>query len=237
MNSQDIHLTDPLRILIGEVPLSYFIELVIRAAAVYLILMISMRSMGKRMSSQLSRNELAALVSLAAAVGVPMMAPDRGLLPAVIIAFVLITIERAIAKQGCKSEAFESFAQGRLSILVRDGVVCVKELEQVSLSHERLFAQLRSNGVLQLGTVARFYMEANGNFSLVTSSNPQPGLSVLPPWDDELRDFFHEHPENKVCGQCGLQQSNTRLSDKACPNCKTKRWVTAVEIAKVSNKK
>src|SRR4051794_17099270 len=77
MKPEKIHPDDWLRILVGEVPATYFIELIIRAAVVYLILMVSMRLMGKRMSSQLSRNELAALVSLAAAVGIPMMSPDR----------------------------------------------------------------------------------------------------------------------------------------------------------------
>jgi len=81
MKPEEIHLKDWLRILIGEEPISFLLELIIRAAVVYLVLMLSMRLMGKRMSSQLSRNELATLVSLAAAVGVPMMAPDRGLLP------------------------------------------------------------------------------------------------------------------------------------------------------------
>lgn len=80
MQPQDIHFSDWQRILFGEVPITYLFELLIRAIAVYFILMVSIRAMGKRMSSQLSRNELAALVSLAAAVGIPMMAPERGVL-------------------------------------------------------------------------------------------------------------------------------------------------------------
>jgi uncharacterized membrane protein YcaP (DUF421 family) len=206
MQPQDIHINDWMRILIGEVPFSFFIELLIRAFIVYLILMISMRAMGKRMSSQLGRNELAALVSLAAAVGIPMMAPDRGVLPAVVIAFVLITTERIIATQSCKSERFENYSQGKVSTLVSDGVINMKELNKSRLSHERVLAQLRSQGLLQLGSVSRFYMEANGTFTLVRNPNPEPGLSVLPPWDDPLRDCFKEHPEQQICVQCGFPQ-------------------------------
>ena len=229
MQPQDIHITDWLRIVVGEVPPAFYIELLFRAFLVYLILMVSMRAMGKRMSSQLSRNELAALVSLAAAVGIPMMAPDRGVLSAIVIAFVLISIERIIAKQSFKSETVESYVLGKISTLISDGVLDMKELQRVGLSHERVFAQLRSQGVLQLGSVSRFYMEASGSFTLVQNPAPVPGLCVLPPWDDPLRDCFKEHPENQLCVQCGFPQKNVGRKYDKCPNCSSEKWVTAVE--------
>ena len=103
MKSFEIHLNDIQRILFGEVPPSFFLEIVLRTFVVYLILMVSMRMMGKRMSSELQRNELAALVTLAAAIGVPMHEPIRGLLPAVIIAIVVIVIQQLVAKKAAKS--------------------------------------------------------------------------------------------------------------------------------------
>lgn len=159
MESKDIHITDWLRILVGEVPISFFIELFIRAIIIYLILIISMRSMGKRMSSHLSRNELAALVSLAAAVGVPMMAPDRGILPGLMIAIVIVCIQQITAKIAFHFQRFERFSQGNISMLVSESVIDVKVLESISLSRERLFAQLRSEGIAHLGKVKRLYME------------------------------------------------------------------------------
>lgn len=230
MKAQDIHLTDWLRILVGQVPAAFYIELIIRAFAIYLILMISMRAMGKRMSSQLSRNELAALVSLAAAVGIPMMAPDRGILPGIVVAMVLVSIERWIAIQACKSEKFENFAQGRVSALVTDGVVSMRELKSASLSQDRVLAQLRAMGVLQLGAVSRFYMEAGGNFTLVNNPNPQPGLSVLPPWDHQMQDFFKSRPDKQICVQCGFPQKDSGHLYPKCPNCGKEQWVAAVEL-------
>ncbi|QJW89539.1 hypothetical protein HNV11_09185 [Spirosoma taeanense] len=75
MKPEEIHLNDWVRILIGEVPGTYFIEIVIRIAFVYLLLSVSMRLMGKRMAAQMNRNELAAQVSLAAAIGMPVWRP------------------------------------------------------------------------------------------------------------------------------------------------------------------
>jgi uncharacterized membrane protein YcaP (DUF421 family) len=230
MKPEEIKFNDWLRILVGEVPFAFFIELVIRALVVYLILLIAMRIMGKRMSSLLNRNELAALVSLAAAVGIPLMAPDRGLLPGVVIAVVLVIIQRIIARQTFKNQPFERYSQGDISTLVADGVINMNELSKIDLSHERLLAQLRSKNVLQLGTVSRFYMESGGSFTLINNPKPSPGLPILPPWDNELHQkCFEEVKEVKICLQCAYPQKQADNKSK-CPNCGLeKSWINAVE--------
>lgn len=88
MKPEEIKLSDWSRIIFGEVPPAFYLELVIRAILVYLLLMLSMRLLGKRISTQMSRLELAAMVALASAIG------DRGIVPAYIIAFVIIVINR-----------------------------------------------------------------------------------------------------------------------------------------------
>jgi uncharacterized membrane protein YcaP (DUF421 family) len=227
MKPQDIHLTDWMRILVGEVPLSFFIELIIRAFCIYVLLLISMRSMGKRMSSQLSRNELAALVSLAAAIGVPMMAPDRGILPAFVIAFVLIMIERLIAGHAFKNQSFEKYSQGNISTLIKDAVIDVKVLENVGLSRQQLFAQLRSGGITQLGKVKRLYMEANGSFTLIENEEAVEGLSIIPAWDEEFKSSFELSPDTIACDFCGHTEKNDTNHPSQCPNCGNKNWATA----------
>ena len=77
MQPQEIHLADWQRIFVGQVPGSFYLEVILRTAVVYAILQISMRLMGKRMASQLSRTEMVAMVAMAASIGIPIMAPDR----------------------------------------------------------------------------------------------------------------------------------------------------------------
>jgi uncharacterized membrane protein YcaP (DUF421 family) len=153
MKKEDIHFSDWLRILIGEVPGAFYLELLLRAVLIFLLLMLAMRFMGKRMSGLLSRNELVAMVSLAAAVGTPLTAPDRGILPAVIIAIVVVYIERWISAKAFRNEDFERYAIGKLDILVSDGVIDLDILKKVRISRERLMAELRGSGVKQMGSV------------------------------------------------------------------------------------
>ena len=229
MKASDIHYNDWVRILVGDVPASFYIEVLIRAVVFYLLLLISIRLMGKRMASQLSRNDLAAMVSLAAAIGVPLQAPDRGILPAVIIAFIVVFTARWIGAKSAKNQKFERFSQGNISMLVKDSVLDLKTMEKVRLSRERLVAQLRSNSIKQLGSVKRLYMEAGGSFTLIEEEKPKPGLSIIPHWDQDFQSKFKKHEEIQVCQTCGITQNAPFDNKSKCPNCGDCNWTAAVE--------
>src|SRR5947209_3414361 len=165
MKPDEIKLSDWGRILFGEVPPSFFIEVIIRTVIVFFLLIISMRLFGRRMAAQINRIEMVALFTLAAAIGVPLQAPDRGLLPAIIIAIIVFVVGRAIADLAFRNQRFEATAEDKLTVLANDGVFDMKKILQTRLTTERLFAQLRSEGVRHLGEVKRLYVEANGGFS------------------------------------------------------------------------
>jgi uncharacterized membrane protein YcaP (DUF421 family) len=182
--------------------------------------------MGKRMASQLSRNEMVAMSSLAAAIGIPIQAPDRGLLPAFIVAVIVILGQRLVAVIATRKERFEKISQGDIGVLVADGILNIPEMITTRISRERLFAQLRSEGIKHLGQVSRFYFEANGMFTLVSSSEPRPGLSVLPDEDKEIIVELHYDEDQYVCFHCG-NDTGGQMPDK-CPNCGHEHFVHPV---------
>src|ERR1700712_2522425 len=229
MKKEEIHFSDWLRILIGEVPGAFYLELLLRAVLIFLLLMLAMRFMGKRMSGLLSRNELVAMVSLAAAVGTPLTAPDRGILPAVIIAIVVVYIERWISAKAFRNEDFERYAIGKLDILVSDGVIDLDILKKVRISRERLMAELRGSGVKQMGSVKRFYMEASGFFTLIKNEEPNEGLLILPSWDEEFCKRLNRSEEQLVCGSCGLLRQKSINPGYQCPHCGADQWAVAVK--------
>src|SRR5438270_3226136 len=97
MKPEDIKLGDWMRIFIGEAPPAFFLELVIRVFIIFFLLIVSMRLLGRRMAGQLNRIEIIALFSLAAAIGVPLQAPDRGILPAFVIALIVVLVGRLVS--------------------------------------------------------------------------------------------------------------------------------------------
>jgi uncharacterized membrane protein YcaP (DUF421 family) len=226
MSGSNIDITDWRRILFGEVPASFYVETVFRAAFVYLVLMVSLRLLGRRMASQLNLMEIAALVSLAAAVGIPMLSPDSGLLVAVVIAIVIVGIGRLSASWSMRNPKMETIIAGRVKPLVEDSVLLLRPMKDVRITRERLFAHLRGQGIHQLGKVRRVYFEAGGTFSVVEAPDPKPGLSVIPDWDKE---FVQEQKAVEgvlVCSLCGKEQKH---GERECPNCGSDRWVAAIE--------
>jgi len=230
MKPEEIKLTDWTRIFFGKVPPEFYVELILRGFLVYALLMMAMRLLGKRMSTQMSRLDMAALVALASAIGVPMLSPTNGILPAFIIAVIIVAITRALSVIAVKNQKFEQLTQGGLDTLVQDGVMRLDVMRQVRITRERLFAQLRSENLHHLGLVKRLYMEANGSFTLIKNEQSQPGLLVLPDWD---KAFIGEklHSTNiEICKECGAQKprSAENASNVQCENCGAREWTKAV---------
>lgn len=223
MNKEDIHFGDWQRILFGDGPPLYLLEVVVRVAIIYAVILISMRMLGKRMTAEVSRAEIVARVSLAAAVGLPIQRSSYGLLEGIIIAIIIVIVGRAFAIWAYRSTKFEQAFQGTYTLLIKDGVMNLKKLRTVRISKERLFASLRQDGIRQLGQVARFYMEPSGEFSLVCAAKEKPGLSIIPDCDKELR---NRQPvsDQMVCNACGDDKNDM---DQSCKNCGTTKNATA----------
>jgi uncharacterized membrane protein YcaP (DUF421 family) len=226
MRKEDIYLYDIQRILNGEAPPQFYLEIVIRALIVYLVIVFSLRLMGKRLSATLSRNEIAAIASIAAAMGLPLLSPDRGLLPAIVVAAAVVLIQRAVSRISFSNKKFEKLTQGDIDVLLEDGVMKMDTMNKTRITRERLLAQLRSEGVQHLGQVKRLYLEASGSFSIVKNPAPVPGLSALPKEDTEFVEEQRKDPAVEACMICG----NTRKdrSEVNCNNCNNKEWVPAV---------
>lgn len=229
MKPEDIHLTDWMRMLLGEVPWSFLLEITLRIIFLYVLILVSMRLMGRRMSGQMSRLEMAALVSLAASVGIPMQAPDRVLLPAVVVAAAVIGVQRWVAYQAYKSPKFETAVLDDIGILVKDGRFEPDVLREVSLAQERAVAHIRSEGIDQLGRVKRLYLESNGRFTIQKQEPPQPGLSLVPEWDKEMAARQVVAPDTWACGYCGQLEQAKAAPSKSCPHCSSTEWKQAVQ--------
>jgi uncharacterized membrane protein YcaP (DUF421 family) len=227
MKPEEIKLGDWARILSGAVPPEFYLEVIIRTIIVFLLLIASMRLFGKRMPAQINRLEMVALFSLAAAIGVPLQAPDRGLLPAFVIAVLVILLGRLVSTIAFRSEKVETVLEDFVTILVNDGVVDMKKLKGTTISIERLLAQLRSEGVRHLGEVKRLYIEANGAFSLLREEQPKAGLAVIPAYDKALLDEQKQSGE-KVCRRCGKLRKDNMVREQ-CSNCGDRVWVPAIE--------
>lgn len=197
-----------------------------RAIVLFMLIICSMRLLGRRVASQYTLFELSVVVTLAGAVGVPLQATDRGLLPPIFIMLSVIVLHYAMAKWSVRSPRFESAISGSVSTIIRRGEIQLEELKRAALSRERLFAMLRQRQVQHLGQLKKVYLEPSGDLSIVFADVPRAGLSILPKIDSQLREAVGVATDVS-CSSCGRTEPDTQQQRSACIHCGDAAWIPA----------
>lgn len=229
MKKEEIVLTDWKRIVLGEAPLEFMLEVFVRTLIVYLILLVAVRIMGKRMTAQMSIYEMAVVILLGAIVSVPMQVPDKGILIGLFILILTVAIHRFINWASFKSRAFERISQGSTTLMVKDGQLRLEEMKKAYISRETLFATLRQNKMQHLGQIKRLYLEEDGSFSLFIADDPSPGLSLIPDSDYNLKSRGAVAEKYFACVSCGKVLGEEHIPDKPCPVCDNRHWTKAIQ--------
>jgi uncharacterized membrane protein YcaP (DUF421 family) len=227
--NKNIDIFDFKRMLFGETPYEFMIEVIIRILFVYILLVIAMRIMGPRLAARITRNEQMALVTLSAGVGVAILTPERGLLPPVVVVIVVISVQYLIARITRKSKTADRIILDKIAPLIKDGEFQLDIMKQTRITRERVMAQLRIGEIKNLGIVQRMFMEANGKFSIVTfqNSKDRPGLCTIPPKDGDFRKELHFVDDTLACTNCGHAEEKKK-ANKPCSTCGKKDWEEAV---------
>lgn len=231
MNKDDIKLTDLGRIFLGDVPPEFIIEVILRMCLIYIVLVVSLRLLGRRMEAMLSRGEMVTLVTLGASVGVAIHTPERGLLPSVMVILIIISLQAFQAYITSRNSKAERLVLDQISTLIEDGRMMISEMKKSRITHERIYAALRGKGIINLGKVQRVYFESKGVFSIVTyiDEKERPGLCLLPETDKDFRSEL-EYDENLIaCRNCGNTVSKQNNIYKKCAVCDVNEWETAVK--------
>jgi uncharacterized membrane protein YcaP (DUF421 family) len=202
-------------LLIGDTSWLFLLEIIYRAAIVYVVLLVAMRIMGKRMAAQLGIGELAVILMLGAAISAPIQMPTQGLLPAVVILGTVAALQRGVSVWSFHRRKVELGIHGDVRTIVLDGRLLLDALRQTKLSRDMVLSQLRSQRVWQLGELRRVYLEPAGGFSIIRYAHATPGLSVSPSKNGK---DWPARPVGQlaVCGTCG---GTWQPGQTACPWC------------------
>ncbi|WP_353719971.1 YetF domain-containing protein [Dyadobacter sp. 676] len=224
MKKEDIIPGDWYRILFGETPVAFLAEIFLRTIIMYVVLLVTVRMMGKRMGGQLTISELAVMITLGAIVSPGMQMPQTGLLLCTLILLCALLFQRGLNLLEYKSERFEHISQGKLSTLVKDGIMQLDEMHVTKVSRQQLFAALRNRQIYNLGDVDRVYLEACGLFSVYRHATPRAGLPLFPPHDPDIAGFGQAPTGHTlVCANCGKVAEGPD-SNRPCPVCDATQW-------------
>ncbi|MBR7082256.1 MAG: DUF421 domain-containing protein [Oscillospiraceae bacterium] len=139
----------------------------VRTVILYIVIMASMRLMGKRQLGQLEPSELvvAVLISDLAASplqdnAIPLM---HGLIPVVILVCCEILVSGAVVK----SIKFRAFICGKPSVLIKNGVIDQREMHKNRFTIDELTEELRGQGITEIDKVKYAILETDGSLSVL----------------------------------------------------------------------
>jgi uncharacterized membrane protein YcaP (DUF421 family) len=231
----DFEVFDLHRIIFGDKPLIFLLEIIFRTLVMYSYSIILIRLLGKRGMGQLSTLELAIIIAFGSAVGDPMVNANmpvlHGMVAITVVTIFQISLERLINK----NKRVEALVEGEPNVVVENGVIKWDCLTKDNLSKEDLFRSLRSKDVEHLGQIDKAIFETSGQISVMFKppKKVKPGLSLLP--ENKIKPEAIIKAPNPVpegglycCLDCGnLKTLQPEQKVSKCELCGGKEWVEA----------
>ena len=159
----------------------------IRAVILYLLVLVTMRLMGKREIGQLQPFELAIAIMIADLASVPMANIGMPLFGGIIPILALLTIYLIISNINLKSVQVRKFICGKPSILIYRGRIDEKVLKREKFTINELQERLRGNGVFSLSDVEFAILETSGQISVIQKPDKRMTIpadfNIMPEYD------------------------------------------------------
>ncbi len=221
-------------LLMGGENWSFLLETALRSFIMFVVIVLSLRILGKRGVKQLSVFELVVIIGLGSAAGDPMFYGDVGLLPALVVFIMIISLYRFIMYFIGRNHKFEKLIEGSSVCLISEGRFSIENFKKETLAQDEFFAELRLKGVMHLGQVELGIIEITGEISLFfyEDDKVQWGLPILP---DLFRKQLIAIAEKGIysCAFCGHTNELTVSKSHSCSFCQHNLWVRALKKNRV----
>lgn len=145
-----------------------------RTAFLYILVVITMRLMGKRQIAQLEPFELVIAIMIAELAAIPMQDRHIPLINGVIAILTLMFIQVTFSIISLRSLTFRTLLDGQYSIIMANGKIQEKEMRKSRYNLDELLEQLRLKNVFNLEDVEFAILETSGELSVLLKSQKRP---------------------------------------------------------------
>ncbi len=150
---------------LGSPPL----ELVVRAAIIYLVFFGALRLFGKREIGQFTIFDLALVLIAANALQPAITGPDASIPGGLIVVVTIFTLNRGIAALRVRSRIVQRILEFGPTVIGRDGRWLLPELVRQGLDLVDVEAALREHGLDSVDQLKLATLEADGSISIVAT--------------------------------------------------------------------
>ena len=150
----------------------------IRSLILYIIVMISVRLMGKRQLGELQPSELVVTILISNIATLALEDIEIPLLHGILPILALVCYEVISSWISLKSVWFRRLISGSPKIIIRDGVIDQNMLHTLRFSVDDLMTALRMGGVFFIEDVQFAIVETNGSVSVYQKPSAQPATKA-----------------------------------------------------------
>lgn len=142
-------------------------EFIVRAAAVYIFVLLVFKLGGKRQIGQLAPFDFALLLIFSNAVQNSMNGGDNSLVGGLISASSLALFNFGLAFLTYRSKFLSTWISGVPQVLIHNGKTYDAVLSKEKITHGELMTALRGGGCASISEVKSAILEVNGNISVI----------------------------------------------------------------------
>ena len=146
----------------------------LRAIALYLVLILVIRLMGKRQIGQMEASEFVVTMLVANLASIPMQDGGIPLFSGVVPILTVLGMELVLSHLCLKSIRLRKLLCGKPVILIENGNILQDNLRKTRVTLDELTGHLREKDVLDLRSVQYAILETNGNLSVFPYPKDRP---------------------------------------------------------------
>ena len=145
-----------------------------RTVILYLVLILSIRLMGKRQIGQMEPAEFVVTMLVANLASIPMQDGGIPLFSGVVPILTVLGLELVLSALSLKSSKLRELLCGKPVILIENGNILQDNLRKTRITLDELTGHLREKDVLDIRAVQYAILETNGNLSVFPYSKEMP---------------------------------------------------------------
>ena len=150
----------------------------LRTVIVYLVLIASVRFMGKRQVGQMEPTEFVVTMLVANLASIPMQEPGIPLAAGLVPILTVLALELILSALSMRSLILRKLLCGKPVILIENGKILLENLRRTRVTLDELTGHLREKDVMDPRTVQFAILETNGNLSVFPYPKERPATAA-----------------------------------------------------------
>ena len=154
-----------------------------RSVLLYIVSLLAMRAMGKREVGQLQPFELVVVIMIAELAATPMGGVGIPLLYGILPMIALVVCHGLITALCMRWQPFRAWLSGQPTVLMRNGVICEKQMRKSAMDLNDLMEAIRTAGILDPAEAGTIVLEPGGQVNVF----PKTDYRSVTPGDLKLK--------------------------------------------------